>query len=435
MPTLAQTTPTPTKPRRIVLHTGGQTDIYQSPARFKVIAAGRRWGKTELALAKLLTSCLTTNGVYRYIAPTQKLARKTLWRRKLKRVLDPTWLSKPPNETNLEVWFKTGAILEVLGADDPDGLRGEGVSGAVLDEYADMKEETWPEAVRPSLADVRGWAMFIGTPKSFNHFHTVYERGQSAQHPVWASWQYKSIENPLLDLEEIEEARRTTDPRTFRQEWEASFEALKGRAYYAFDRKLHVAPVELESGLPVCLSFDFNINPATCVLGQAHGDEPWFWREVFTTHAGGEATRASAMAAKDLLAEAGWNGPVRIYGDATGKARKTTGPSDHAVLRQVFPGAVWCITPSAPHVKDRVAAVNARCQTMDGAIHLRVDPSCVHLIADFEQVVFLDDGELDKKTNPMVTHISDAAGYWVHKDWPVKTVQAAVGRARVERWL
>lgn len=434
MLTLATTT-TLSKPRRLGLHEGGQADVYADPARFKVLVAGRRWGKTELALATLLQACLNTDGVYRYIAPTQKLARKTLWRRKLRRVLDPSWLAKPPNETNLEIWFRWGAILEVLGADDPDALRGEGVSGAVLDEYADMAEETWPEAVRPSLADMRGWALFVGTPKSFNHFHTLYDRGQSGLYPAWKSWQFRSIENPLLDAEEIAEARATTDPRTFRQEWEASFEALSGRAYYAFDRKTHVKPVELQNELPVCLSFDFNINPATAMLGQGYGADAWVWKEVFVTHAGGEATRAAAMAAKAKLHEVGWTGPVRIYGDPTGKAGKTTGPSDHAILREVFPLATWCIRPHAPHVRDRVAAVNARCETMDGLHHLRVDPSCVHLIADLEQVVFADNGELDQKTNPMLTHISSALGYWVHAEWPVKHVSQAVGRARIERVL
>ena len=429
--TLATTTSI--KPRRLVLHEGGQVEAYAHDARFKVIAAGRRWGKTELALAKLLTACLTTNGVYRYIAPTQKLARKTLWRRKLKRVLDPSWLAKEPNETNLEVWFKTGAILEVLGADDPDMLRGEGVSGAVLDEYADMAEETWPEAVRPSLADMRGWALFIGTPKSFNHFHQVFERGQDASFPVWKSWQFKSLDNPLLDPEEVDEARRTTDPRTFRQEWEASFEALKGRAYYAFDRKVHVQPVQLEPALPACVSFDFNIHPATAIIGQGRNGEAWVWREVFILHAGGEATRASATAARELLAN--WAGEIRIYGDPAGKAGKTTGPSDHAVVKEVFPHAKWCIASGAPHVRDRVAAVNARCETMDGKHHLRVDPECKQTIADLEQVTFLPNGDLDKKTNDMLTHVSDALGYWIHRDFPVRKPAKTFGGARIERLM
>jgi hypothetical protein len=420
------------EPRRIVLHAGGQAEAYASDARFKVIAAGRRWGKTEMALAQLLTACLLTNGVYRYIAPTQKLARKTLWRRKLKRVLDPSWLAKPPNETNLEVWFKTGSILEVVGADDPDSLRGEGVSGAVLDEYADMAEETWPEAVRPSLADMRGWGLFIGTPKSFNHFHEVFERGHSDEHPKWAAWSFKSLDNPLLDPDEVEEARRTTDPRTFRQEWEASFEALKGRAYYAFNRSTHVRPVELIRGLPACVMFDFNINPATATVGQFQGEEVRAWREVWITDAGGEATRAAATAARQLLRDIGWIGEIRVYGDATGRAGKTTGPSDHEVLKDVFPGATWCIPKAQPHVKDRVAAVNSRFETMDGRHHAVIDPACKRLIADCEQVVFSDNGELDQRSNPQLTHSSSGWGYFVHREFPPVPKLKAVATIRAD---
>jgi hypothetical protein len=97
----------PPRGKRLFLHEG-QIDPFYDPARFQVICAGRRWGKTELALAMLLYACLTSNGVYRYVAPTMVLARKTLWRRKLKRVLDPSWLSKPPNETNLRSLVQDG---------------------------------------------------------------------------------------------------------------------------------------------------------------------------------------------------------------------------------------------------------------------------------------------------------------------------------------
>jgi hypothetical protein len=192
--------------------------------------------------------------------------------------------------------------------------------------------------------------------------------------------------------------------------------------------------VELVPGLPVCLSFDFNIHPATCVIGQAHGDEPWIWREVWKPFAGGEATRASARGARDLLSAAGWEGPIRIYGDATGKAGKTTGPSDHAVLKDIFPAAAWCIPHENPHVRDRVAAVNARCETMDGQSHMRVDPSCKRLIGDFEQVVFAENGDLDQKTNPDLTHISDACGYWIVKDFPVVKKVVSVGATYSEYW-
>jgi hypothetical protein len=404
-----------------------QAPIFDADARFKVVAAGRRFGKTELAMLTLLTGgadgrgCLTEPGVYRYIAPTQKLARKTLWRRKLKRALHPSWLARPPHETNLEVEFVNGSILEVLGAEDPDSLRGDGVTGVVLDEYADMRAEAWPEAVRPSLADVKGWALFIGTPKSFNHFYDMYARGQSPDHPSWASWQYKSLDNPLLDPGEVDEARRTTDPRTFRQEWEASFEAVSGRAYYAFSRATHVRPVQLDLRFgPAHVTFDFNVHPATAVIWQRAKDMARVWREVYLLHMGGEATRACAMEAKRLLGEAGWRGAVTVNGDSAGASAKTTGPSDHAVVREVFgQGVSYQFPKAAPHIRDRVEAVNSRLQTADGLSHLEVDGKCERLIADFEQVTvpMLTD-PAEKRKNPMLTHVSDAFGYDVHYEWP-----------------
>jgi hypothetical protein len=124
------------------------------------------------------------------------------------------------------------------------------------------------------------------------------------------------------------------------------------------------------------------------------------------------------LAAKAHLDASGWKGELRIHGDATGRSAKTTGPSDHAVLREVFPYATWCIGSENPHVRDRVAAVNTRCQTMDGASHLVVDPQCPKLIGDLEQVTFADNGDLDQKTNPLLTHISDALGYWICWEWP-----------------
>jgi hypothetical protein len=420
---------------RFGLHRGGQIDVWRSPHRFKVVAAGRRWGKTQIARTWLLSQAMRKGaGRYWYVAPTREDAKDIMWA-DLKAACHPTWLSEPPRESDLALLLKNKAEVRLWSAEKGDSLRGRALKALVMDEYADMDTRVYHEILRPSLADYSAPALFIGTPKSYNHFYELFERGQSEEHPAWASWQFRSLDNPLLDPEEVAEARRTTDPRSFKQEWEASFEALAGRAYYAFDRRTHVHPVELERSLPVCISFDFNIHPATAVIGQAHGDEPWIWREVWKPFAGGEATQASASEARRLLTLAGWDGEIRIYGDATGSSGKTTGPSDHAVIKRVFPMATWCIPHANPHARDRVAAVNARCQTMDGKHHFRVDPSCKHLIGDFEQVVFAENGELDQKTNKDLTHISDACGYWVVRDFPVVTPIVPVGRARIERWM
>lgn len=409
----------PTDAVRLTLHPK-QAEVYRDPHRFKVLVAGRRFGKTHYSRTRLITAAFQVPGRYWYIAPTRVMAKDIFWS-DLKTAIHPSWLTQAPLETELRVLLKGGGEIQLQGSDEPDSLRGRSLRGVIFDEFADIKPEAWTEAIRPALSDYKGWADFIGTPKSYNHLHQVFLRGQSddPKDAEYGSWQFRTIDNPFLDPAEIDAARADMDERTFRQEYEASFEAMAGRIYYAFQRGLDVRTVALVPGIPVCVSFDFNVNPATCVIGQVRGQEMHVWREVFITFAGGEATRACASAARAMLAGAGWRGQVRIYGDATGKSAKTTGPSDHQVLRETFPGATWCIPNENPHVRDRYAAVNSRFQTSDGQRHGSVDPSCQRLMTDLEQVVFAANGEADKKGNPMLTHISDAAGYWVAHEWPV----------------
>ncbi len=410
---------------RLALHAGQRT-VFTNRARFRVIVAGRRWGKTHLARVELIEPAVRVPGRYWYVAPTLKDAKDIFWG-DLKDAIDWTWLAEKPNESELKILFRSGGEIRLYGAEDPDALRGRGLRKVVLDEFADMKPETWTESLRPALADYGAPALFIGTPRSFNHFHALYEKGQDPTRRTWASWQFKTIENPFIDPQEIEDAKTDTDARTFRQEYEASFETLAGRAYYAFSRAHNVKPVHLDPELPACLFFDFNVDPATAGIGQRQGDRALVWREVRLTHRGGEATRATALRVRELLRDGGHRAQVRVYGDATGRSAKTTGPADHAVVRDVFPNAVWCISGTNPHEKDRVSAVNALCESMSGAHRLEVDPVCVGLIADLEQVIYADNGELDKKSNPMLTHHSDGLGYWVARDFPVASRQRAGG--------
>lgn len=415
----------PSNAVRLRLHTA-QAEVYKSRARYRVLVAGRRFGKTHYCRTRLIAAALTHPRRYWYIAPTRIMAKDIMWA-DLKQAIDPSWLLDSPFETELRVLLKGGGEIQLHGAEDPDNLRGRPLGGAIFDEYADIKPAAWTEAIRPALSDFKGWCDFIGTPKSYNHLHQVFLRGKSEadEDQEYASWQFRTIDNPFIDPREVDAARADMDERSFRQEYEASFEAMAGRAYYAFSRQLDVKRVTLDPRLPVAITLDFNVNPATCVIGQAHHDECRVWREVFVTHAGGEATWASATKARELLQQAGYRGPIYLYGDATGTAMKTTGPSDHAVVKQVFPQASWRFPSSNPHPRDRVAAVNGRACTSDGKRHLIVDPSCVKLIGDLEQVIFDDKGELDQKSNPMLTHISDAFGYWVHREWPPVRVTRA----------
>lgn len=415
---------------RFGLHPGGQTTVWRHPARFKVVVSGRRWGKTLLGRTWLLNQAMRGKpGRYWYVAPTREDAKDIMWA-DLKAACHPEWLSEPPREGDLALHIKGGKEIRLWSAEKDDSLRGRSLRALVMDEYADMDASVFEEVLRPSLADFKAPALFIGTPKSYNHFYKLFLRGDNPDYPSWSSWQFKSVDNPFLDRTEIAEAQAESDERTFRQEWEASFEAMAGRVYYAFDRTKHVQPTQLLPGIPVCVSFDFNYNPATAVIGQKFRDECRVVHEVFLPFRGGEATIASATASRDWLAAQGWAGEVRIYGDSTGVSTKTTGPSDHQVLRDVFPRATWCIPRGQPNPRDRHASVNGRCMTADQRVHLRIDPSCARLVGDLEQVIYASNGDVDQRSDPELSHISDALGYWVHRDWPSVAKTEAVGAIR-----
>lgn len=406
----------------------GQSQVFRDQRRFRVVCAGRRWGKTRLAIVEMLrrvpslTPAADQEALIWYVAPTRKEAKRILWRA-LKRSVPEGWLRAKPNESDLLLEFVNGVILQLHGSDqDPDSLRGSGVKFVVPDENATMKPEVWTEVLWPSLVDTHGEALILGTPKSYNHFHDYFAQGQSVD-PIWANWgsyQFRTIDSPFIDPAEVEQFKATNDERTYRQEFEASFEAMSGRAYYAFDRQFNVQPVTLNPGLPIAYSQDFNINPNCAVIGQVVGDAVYVWREIKSRHAGGEATRATARKALELLRSLHPRAGVRVYGDPSGSSGKTTGPADHAVVREVLGplGVTWRIPSGAPHVRDRVSAVNGRACSMTGARRLFVDPTCVGLIADLEQVVFDDGGDLDKD-NPELTHLSDALGYWVAREFPI----------------
>src|SRR5438105_9271983 len=167
-----------------------QWTVFTSDARFRVLVAGRRFGKTFLALTELCRAAWKSGSLAWYVAPTYKQAKRVAWK-PLKQLTRPYWASKP-NETDLRVELTTGGTICLRGADNYDSLRGDGLDFLVLDEYASMAREAWPEVLRPSLADKQGSALFIGTPRGFNHFFDLYQGAEKQAN--WARFQFTTEE-------------------------------------------------------------------------------------------------------------------------------------------------------------------------------------------------------------------------------------------------
>ena len=203
-----------------------QLEIFNSTARFKVVSAGRRFGKSRLAAWILIIKALQSESkdVF-YIGPTFQQAKDIMWNM-LKELLHDTDLIETTHENTATMKLVNGRRISLKGSDRPDTLRGVGLAYVVLDEYASMKVEVWEQIIRPTLADVKGGALFIGTPAGKNHFYDLYLAADKDED--WESFQYTSTDNPLIDPEEVEVARRTMSTQAFRQEFEASFVSFTG---------------------------------------------------------------------------------------------------------------------------------------------------------------------------------------------------------------
>ncbi len=205
-----------------------QQEVWTDEARFKVIAAGRRTGKSRLAAWRLIVSALEADkGHVWYVAPTQQQARDIMWQQLLE-LGNPVIANSHVN--NMQLTLINGSMISLKGADRPETMRGVALKFVVLDEYADIKPTVFEQILRPALADLKGHCIFIGTPKGRNHFYDLYKMGKKNTKD-WKSWHFTSFDNPLLDKEEIEVAKDTMSTFAFRQEFMANFEAPQSEIF------------------------------------------------------------------------------------------------------------------------------------------------------------------------------------------------------------
>jgi predicted phage terminase large subunit-like protein len=227
----------------------GQEEVSRDPARFKVLAAGRRWGKTRLGISESL-HVASKGGRAWWVAPTYPIAMEG-WRPL--RAMGHEIPGAQVREADRELRLPGGGVIEVRSADNPQRLRGAGLDLVVLDEAAFMAAETWTEALRPSLSDRQGSALFISTPMGHNWFWDLYERARVLD--GWSQWRFPTSSNPRIDPAELDQARTELGTLVFSQEFDAEFVDMGGQVFhrdwmrYCTIRaeKSEAATVELES--------------------------------------------------------------------------------------------------------------------------------------------------------------------------------------------
>ena len=213
-----------------------QQQIFQSDKRFKVVGAGRRFGKSYLARVNLIVEALKSKNEFGYdlsdkacyyIAPTFNQAKDIMWQ-SLKQMAAP--ITKKIRENECILTLSNDRQIHLKGSDRPESLRGVGLSYVVMDEYAFMKEEVWTAIIRPTLADVRGSALFIGTPNGKNHFYDLFLTAEKDEDD-WGAWTFKSLDNPFLDPKEVVLATKDMPLEFVKQEFEANFSSFGGTVF------------------------------------------------------------------------------------------------------------------------------------------------------------------------------------------------------------
>jgi PBSX family phage terminase large subunit len=243
-------------------------EVHQSPARFKVLNTGRRFGKSIMAYNHVLKAALQKPGIYWIVSPTYKQAKDIYWR-EIVNNYTPKEIIKRKNDTDLLIELKApkGQSTQIFlkGADNPDRLRGSRIDGLVLDEAAFMKPFVWQEILEPILAESGGWAIFISTPKGFNWFYDISEHAKKTNN--WQYFHYTCYDNPYFPKDELDRLKEETPPDTWAQEYEAMFTKNAGLVFSEFDTAVHV--MKIDSPKPDWVkyrSIDFGQTNPTAVL-------------------------------------------------------------------------------------------------------------------------------------------------------------------------
>ena len=400
-----------------------QYQVSSSNKRFRVLVSGRRFGKTYLCITEMMKYATQVGKTIWYVAPTFKMAREIVWL-KLKQILsDFNWIESI-NETNLSIKIKkTGSIISLKGCENYDSLRGVGIDFLILDEFADIDEKAWTEVLRASVADTQGDVLMCGSPKGFGNWsYRMYEKGKRDKE--WDSFQFTTLEGGMVPPEEIEQAKQDIDIRTFRQEFEGTFENYAGAVYYNFHAVDNVQEKKIDWQKPLHIGLDFNVDPMSACVAQIERDKIHFVDEIVIY-----SSNTDEMV-QEIRDRYGTKTRIFVYPDPACRQRKTSagGRTDLTILQNAG-FSVKCKLKHSP-IRDRVNAVNSRLKSADGKRYIFISPSCKIMIKGLQRQIYKENTNIPDKEEGY-DHMNDAIGYLTEIVKPLTTTPRDF---RPQRW-
>ena len=374
-----------------------RTKILKDKTRYKILSCGRRWGKSYFSILFLLSKPFKPGERRWIVFPTYRQAKMVSWS-----ILKNIFATKEVsiNETELSITLSNGAKIELKGADKPDSLRGVSTTMVVMDEYAFMKENVWGEIIQPTLAETRGSALFVGTPSGLNHFYDLFVKGQS-EGGDYKSWQFTTLEGGFISEEEIEDAKKNLDERTFQQEYLASFLTAANRAAYNFSRDVHCKVMDKSPRMFWGVDFGVASYMTAILMCENTAGEVYVFDEIGLQN-------SNTFELSKIMKEIAPGLPV--YPDPAGKARTSNSTkSDHRILQEE--GFTVISKKANPTQKDRLNVLNKMLQDATGKVRLFINPKCKNLIRDLE-LCTLENGQILKTET--LSHFLDGICYPLH---------------------
>lgn len=392
----------------------GQQEIAEACAKYDrvVVRAGRRFGKSSLALNIVLREALTTPGRYWLIAPEYKQAKSIYWRDLVDEYIPRALIvKKNDNELILKIRTLNGStsIIEFKGSDNENSLRGAGLSGVVLDEYAFQKDYVWDKIISPMLVQTNGWALFITTPNGVaNHFKKFWDGALAEEakksNKLWKTFHFTSYDNPLIKRENLDAEKDRLTPEFFEQEYMAEFAKFTGLIYTGFDDKVHIQNFEIDESWSFYRGVDFGaVDPdAVPFIGVNKDGVIHIFDEIYTS---GLYTSELSELIKQKSAHRYF---IASYADSAGKQQ----------IMDLSTHGIYCV-PVRKNTGERntswiVAGIN-QIQQLLKENKIIIHPRCKGMIKEFMSYSWRKDrlGEAINMPEDRNNHLLDAFRYFV----------------------
>jgi hypothetical protein len=410
-------------------------DAVHSGIRFPLVPAGRRSGKTERFKRFLVKQANKTVGMYFAAAPTHAQAKKIFWD-DLKAFTLSSVHARRPSESDLIIYMPNGSEIHIIGLDKPQRIEGIPWTGGGIDEFADIKSESWEANIYPALNTVnptrpnyRAWCWLLGVPDGLNHYYDLCSAAEAGVSEDYKVFHWTTSE---IFPEMAAEAKKIMSDKQYKQEFEASFETASGKIYEDYSKFNHTNESILSHEI-ICWMHDQNYTPLSSSIGVMRGGDLYLLDEIVLISA---VSRQSAMEFVSKYKDHE-NKLVYIYGDPAGRAGEKHGhKSDYDDIEDVLRANGWKferrVSMSHPAIKDRQNAVRAKICTADGGRSLFVNPKTAPWSDKGLATVQLQEGSTfqeDQKNK--YQHITTAIGYMVSVEWPA--VQG-VAHINVKMW-